>query len=140
MKKTLKTLADAYFFENANISQHEYNALKSSKYARIFNHKPFKPGVIVERVNPQYPRQMSSNVGIQRLVIRELVDYVEAQLGMDLSKPLHNKYANIELEQLKELISTFEAENVMNGPTKSYISSLLSSDSVESVFYNLYSH
>lgn len=139
MTKSLNSLANKYLFENTSLSYKEYRQLYNSPFQRIFKCKPYVPKIVNENLQTTtYPSQFTANVGVQKVVISELVDKLEELFGIDLSKPMYNKYANVNEEQLKRFINHFAINEIMNQATKSYLKKL-ANDDIHTIFFKLFS-
>ncbi len=139
MSKSLNSLANRYLFENASLSYKEYRQLYNSPFRRIFKCKPYKPSIVNENADlPKAPKLFVSNVGVQKIVIDDLVDKIEEAFDIDLSKPMFGKYSNINEEQLKRFINHFAMNEIMNQATKSYLKKL-AYDDIHTIFFKLFS-
>lgn len=140
MKKTLKQLADNYYFNNYQLTNEEYKQLKSSAYKRIFESKPIDPKrLLTENTGISKKRRIQHfHIGIEKYIINELVDLIERTFKLDLSNSSFGKYNSVKVDQLKQVMTEFKNNNIMSSSTKNYIEQMCNKETVHEILYDLF--
>jgi hypothetical protein len=111
--KQLKTLAEAHVFTGRELSDEEYNALRESKYSHLIKRiTTFEkllefatPNEGVSHELPKSYRKFSGfNLGVNKQGVDHLIDMVEDHFHLGVDNSSTRKFAEVNLEDLKNFI------------------------------------
>jgi hypothetical protein len=134
-ERELKRIAENHYYTGKPLTYAQYDALKDTKYAS----KMTKPSVfknLVEGIGkePEAPRkrQYHGMIGLDKRTIRNLVDDIEDNFGLEVCNSERRKYSDVDISELRDFVSTWSARNVMDDVTQKYIDdSVISGENVQ---------
>lgn len=146
--KQLKHLAEKHFFLGKKLTIQEESALRSSKYADIVKVKSSFESLYEQVIDDApAPRQRKKSykhhfyTGVNKRDLIDLLDDIEMEFDLDINNGSPNKYASIDLQELKQFILRYASKNLLDDTTQAVVNKITTPEaSITDIFHTLYSH
>jgi hypothetical protein len=149
--KQLKNLAEAHVFTGRELTDEEYNLLKESKYAKVVTRKTVfdkllenaLPGEEVTHELPaayQKRRYAGFSFGADKHAVDDLIDMIEDRFDLGVENTSTRKYANVNVDELKNFILKHDDEEGIDSGTVEHIHRIINKPNADvySILKGLY--
>ena len=127
-ERELKRLAENHYYTGKALTYAQYDALKDTKYANIIT-KPSRFKSLIEGVGNEPTEKPSRRkyhgMGLDKGTIRNLIDDIEDKFELEVCNTSRRKFSDVDINELREFITTWSARNVMDKPTQQHIDDII---------------
>ena len=145
--KQLKRLAEKHFYLGKELTPEETFLLENSKYKSIVK-KETKFSKMLEQYSygeQEQPfkvkytkRRRMSSPGIDKSVVRDLVDDIEDKFNLGIENPSPGKYDSINVDEVKQFIQQYADKNLFDGNMLREVKDIMDSETVYDILHKLY--
>jgi hypothetical protein len=146
-KKQLKRLAEKHFYLGKKLTPEESFILENSKYKNIVK-KETKFSKMLEQYSygeQEQPfkvkytkRRRMAIPGIDKSVVRDLVDDIEDRFNLGIENSSPGKYNNVDVNEVKQFIQQYADKNLFDGNMLREVQDVMNSETVYDVLHKLY--
>jgi hypothetical protein len=145
--KQLKRLAEKHFYLGRKLTPEESFLLENSKYKSIVK-KESKFSKMLEQYSfgeQEQPfkvkytkRRRMSIPGIDKSIVRDLVDDIEDKFNIGIENSSPAKYDSVNVDEVKQFIQQYADKNLFDGNMLREVKDVMDSETVYDILHKLY--
>lgn len=133
-EKEIKKLATEHYYFGKNLTLKERNLLRKTKYKRLIKEDNMFDQIFENALatteapkefEPSKSLPMTHRSKVDKVLIRDLVDQIEKKFNLDIDNPSPRKYLDVNLEELKNYIKNYAAQEALNDDTEEFLLSCI---------------
>jgi hypothetical protein len=147
--KQLKHLAEQHFFLGKRLTLEEAVLLKNSKYKNVVKAKDKFTSLYEEATEDTLPPPRKRDrsyrhhfcTNVNKRDIADLVDEIEIEFNLDIDNISPDKYKQVNLDNMKQFISSYAGKNIMDDNTQCVIDEITRPEStIVDILHTLYTY